>query len=103
MIRRPPRSTLFPYTTLFRSLIDRLRIDEIHGREQVPRQGAIHAEGKLQGLWELEVLVVEDDRARAGVRPDLVGASARPRLIVRVHGEHGYSVHTRLVVRRRRG
>src|SRR2546428_8401118 len=25
MIRRPPRSTLFPYTTLFRSDIDRLR------------------------------------------------------------------------------
>src|SRR5438034_8564593 len=24
MIRRPPRSTLFPYTTLFRSLITRL-------------------------------------------------------------------------------
>src|SRR2546425_11339379 len=23
MIRRPPRSTLFPYTTLFRSMIDR--------------------------------------------------------------------------------
>src|SRR2546429_6961268 len=27
MIRRPPRSTLFPYTTLFRSRFDR-RIDE---------------------------------------------------------------------------
>src|SRR5688572_32108873 len=26
MIRRPPRSTLFPYTTLFRSLVARLRI-----------------------------------------------------------------------------
>src|SRR5256885_9313475 len=25
MIRRPPRSTLFPYTTLFRSLTQRLR------------------------------------------------------------------------------
>src|SRR3712207_7196806 len=25
MIRRPPRSTLFPYTTLFRSPVDRLR------------------------------------------------------------------------------
>src|SRR3712207_7456006 len=24
MIRRPPRSTLFPYTTLFRSAVDRL-------------------------------------------------------------------------------
>src|SRR5256884_5193510 len=25
MIRRPPRSTLFPYTTLFRSSVDRIR------------------------------------------------------------------------------
>src|SRR5256885_13259926 len=25
MIRRPPRSTLFPYTTLFRSVVDALR------------------------------------------------------------------------------
>src|SRR3712207_8982682 len=25
MIRRPPRSTLFPYTTLFRSVLERLR------------------------------------------------------------------------------
>src|SRR3712207_8402069 len=25
MIRRPPRSTLFPYTTLFRSLVERER------------------------------------------------------------------------------
>src|SRR5258708_25755294 len=31
MIRRPPRSTLFPYTTLFRS-----RIEEISGWSQVP-------------------------------------------------------------------
>src|SRR2546430_3601115 len=35
MIRRPPRSTLFPYTTLFRSELDRLehrrgRQDGIH-------------------------------------------------------------------------
>src|SRR2546427_7090100 len=25
MIRRPPRSTLFPYTTLFRSVLDQIR------------------------------------------------------------------------------
>src|SRR5438876_8956613 len=29
LIRRPPRSTLFPYTTLFRSIIDR------HGPESI--------------------------------------------------------------------
>src|SRR5256885_9634283 len=28
MIRRPPRSTLFPYTTLFRSRSDSLRLSE---------------------------------------------------------------------------
>src|SRR3712207_7682870 len=27
MIRRPPRSTLFPYTTLFRSLVEEFGID----------------------------------------------------------------------------
>src|SRR3712207_6961952 len=30
MIRRPPRSTLFPYTTLFRSLADRPMYGEIY-------------------------------------------------------------------------
>src|SRR3712207_8130397 len=28
MIRRPPRSTLFPYTTLFRSLLEVAALDE---------------------------------------------------------------------------
>src|SRR3712207_7822656 len=32
MIRRPPRSTLFPYTTLFRSLVDR---DQLLGSPSV--------------------------------------------------------------------
>src|SRR2546427_7156201 len=35
MIRRPPRSTLFPYTTLFRSL------DLRHARAQVPRRDLV--------------------------------------------------------------
>src|SRR3712207_6947907 len=30
MIRRPPRSTLFPYTTLFRSHVDLALVDEDH-------------------------------------------------------------------------
>src|SRR2546426_8609097 len=42
MIRRPPRSTLFPYTTLFRSRYDRLRLDrqsrERRGRPRRPRR-----------------------------------------------------------------
>src|SRR3712207_8379983 len=63
MIRRPPRSTLFPYTTLFRSLDDEVRraqhvahvvelvdgqrlpvevVEErLHGREAAPRAGRV--------------------------------------------------------------
>src|SRR5689334_23743467 len=33
MIRPPPRSTLFPYTTLFRSYPDRLDLSDIHLRQ----------------------------------------------------------------------
>src|SRR5258707_6096173 len=43
MIRRPPRSTLFPYTTLFRSLLQREPGDEHAGgavRSDPGRHGA---------------------------------------------------------------
>src|SRR5215468_8830482 len=36
MIRRPPRSTLFPYTTLFRSLLEHLQVPPDHVDQAVP-------------------------------------------------------------------
>src|SRR2546426_9333666 len=41
MIRRPPRSTLFPYTTLFRSLLDvgPLRLGRACGDKPDDREG----------------------------------------------------------------
>src|SRR3712207_9508581 len=43
MIRRPPRSTLFPYTTLFRShLVQRDPEAELVGDELVPSRGLDH-------------------------------------------------------------
>src|SRR5256885_9178895 len=45
MIRRPPRSTLFPYTTLFRSKLRKL--------EPPPRGGmATMVEAIRAGIWE---------------------------------------------------
>src|SRR2546429_9761563 len=38
MIRRPPRSTLFPYTTLFRSLLHELRIPQAIARFRSNKQ-----------------------------------------------------------------
>src|SRR2546430_10283343 len=43
MIRRPPRSTLFPYTTLFRS-VDDLRLDgHVQGRDGLVRDDELRA------------------------------------------------------------
>src|SRR5258708_36921556 len=46
MIRRPPRSTLFPYTTLFRSH-DRAEDDERH---RLPQHGA-ESDEKVEDRW----------------------------------------------------
>src|SRR2546422_7149400 len=41
MIRRPPRSTLFPYTTLFRSIFGGDRVDgALNGRRSLRREDA---------------------------------------------------------------
>src|SRR2546426_8670541 len=45
MIRRPPRSTLFPYTTLFRSVFARLQVE--HARLAVRTQSDRRAQGEL--------------------------------------------------------
>src|ERR1035441_10856868 len=61
MIRRPPRSTLFPYTTLFRStihLIDRYYVEESNLQRQLlyteadARQGLPKAEAARRHLLE---------------------------------------------------
>src|SRR3712207_7602204 len=41
MIRRPPRSTLFPYTTLFRSRVERVVLED-HRDVAVARHLVVH-------------------------------------------------------------
>src|SRR5688572_32553948 len=60
MIRRPPRSTLFPYTTLFRSL----RHDEAH--EEPEARGVPGPLDLVEARLELRRALVDDD---AGCAP----------------------------------
>src|SRR6266496_6113511 len=55
MIRRPPRSTLFPYTTLFRSKIPIIHCDE-HGEVAVP-EGDLRSEEHTSELQSRRDLV----------------------------------------------
>src|SRR3712207_7719261 len=55
MIRRPPRSTLFPYTTLFRSRGCHVLASEVRRRRR-RRRGPAHGLGHLQGAKRVETL-----------------------------------------------
>src|SRR2546430_4236125 len=51
MIRRPPRSTLFPYTTLFRSRLSRLAIE--HKINSQEKSGPAHVTDQIVKLLQL--------------------------------------------------
>src|SRR3712207_8131631 len=61
MIRRPPRSTLFPYTTLFRSDLAR----------RAPVGGELHEHGLARGAGGVE------QRVGVGLEPGVGGGGAR--------------------------
>src|SRR3712207_9400084 len=93
MNRRPPRSTLFPYTTLFRSLDARRRVDG-------PAQPAVVVEAVLDALpsptllidasgtvllantaWDKAADVLGDDRVRVGVDGDYFAMRSEERRV----------------------
>src|SRR2546430_13702219 len=59
MIRRPPRSTLFPYTTLFRSYADAERLL----RETLDMQRRVLGSEHQDTLWSTQVLAERDRKS----------------------------------------
>src|SRR3712207_7602748 len=57
MIRRPPRSTLFPYTTLFRST-DFTRLMDIHVVDIPPVPHILRFDVQIIGIQPLYVTIV---------------------------------------------
>src|SRR5947208_11649432 len=56
MLRRPPRSTLFPYTTLFRSALDHLgdAVDLDHALLELSGFGDVDCHQNLRSAWRSE-------------------------------------------------
>src|SRR2546422_4674750 len=106
MIRRPPRSTLFPYTTLFRSIDDvgvRLPVDDDEHRGlAVGDAGVAHVLHRVDDLGDVRqahrgAVPVGDDERDVLARPlRLVvvayrnGAAVRDRKSTRLNSSHGY-------------
>src|SRR5438045_8026545 len=89
MIRRPPRSTLFPYTTLFRSptlTVEELKaiVDEAHGWTKKVARSEEHT-SELQSLRHLVCRLLLEKK-KTNDDPGLGRAEDRQRL-VRLHEE----------------
>src|SRR2546422_4939547 len=79
MIRRPPRSTLFPYTTLFRST---------DGCERRSVGARPHRSERVAALRNLHLHV--DRRGRARVHHRYRDLDAADRKSTRLNSSHGY-------------
>src|SRR3712207_8445475 len=75
MIRRPPRSTLFPYTTLFRSNVRASRARRVP-QGVVPKSSQVHLLGRFATP---SILDLDASRAR-GTIPDFHHALCAPRM-----------------------
>src|SRR3712207_6914115 len=67
MIRRPPRSTLFPYTTLFRSSRQKTcgGVKRVTGGTKAPR---LTSHYRFSGMRSREVLHATDEQDRKSTR-----------------------------------
>src|SRR5438876_7373381 len=66
MMRRPPRSTLFPYTTLFRSEAGSLEVHESQGIDVVERDAAVvdtHIDEAGEDRSRVDVVVGRDRKS----------------------------------------
>src|SRR2546427_2252948 len=79
MIRRPPRSTLFPYTTLFRSLVGR----------GLGNEGLLHNGVRVSRQPESRRRHVDDPAGGDDVDPGAApGARGRDRKSTRLNSSH---------------
>src|SRR3989449_8471765 len=91
MIRRPPRSTLFPYTTLFRSVEEGLLIERVTPGGPAERAG-------LRGGNRAVV---------AGMRRILIGGDVlvaiEDRKSTRLNSSHGYISYAVFCLKKKKG
>src|SRR3712207_7544382 len=86
MIRRPPRSTLFPYTTLFRSTAENPSLMEALLVEQL--QDLLHAEGQLVKALPKMAKAAQSEALIAAFEQHLVETQAQDRKSTRLNSSH---------------
>src|SRR2546422_6606325 len=97
MIRRPPRSTLFPYTTLFRSYNNKASFEEADpvtlagGETKANINAALKAGGQISGK-------VTDSVSKAPLESAFVCATAEDRNRTGPNTTNGYNTNVALPI-----
>src|SRR2546427_6187097 len=116
MIRRPPRSTLFPYTTLFRSHLRRVAVQprpldsgpqhepalQVHDHFRLPGGRARGDVVEVEVVLVLARLDVEVQVALVPARAAAAGPHAEPMILEKVLVSGGCEPHERLGMLSRR-
>src|SRR3712207_8332428 len=87
MIRRPPRSTLFPYTTLFRSPVQVVRLQRV-----VDQVGPLHVARGVEAVDPRQLLRLADPRLRQVRRPLLLLEDRKSTRLNSSHANISYAV-----------
>src|SRR2546422_4564114 len=91
MIRRPPRSTLFPYTTLFRSLSIRPYAEGCQGDRVAYLEGwFVVPRARGRGVGRALIAAAEDWGRAQGCRELASDAEPEDRKSTRLNSSHGY-------------
>src|SRR5687768_17810154 len=92
MIRRPPRSTLFPYTTLFRSDLDHVAgvgDPRLGGPDRIPGEVFRAFDLRKRGV-DLHAARVDAELERLALVVERVDRDAEDRKSTRLNSSHGY-------------
>src|SRR2546427_12480644 len=94
MIRRPPRSTLFPYTTLFRSPYAGLAPDGVLGRGEAAVDAALQQDSASADAWMARgfLMTFRNPRTFVGVREALQRAVVLDERNAEVYHQYGMAL-----------
>src|SRR3712207_7200185 len=92
MIRRPPRSTLFPYTTLFRSVMNKHREVIYADRREIVAGEDMHERVWQMIQEEVEGIVDGHLPEGKGLDPDYAGLDRKSTRLNSSHANISYAV-----------
>src|SRR3712207_7522293 len=87
MIRRPPRSTLFPYTTLFRSVLDTIIVPEEFPKTKIGKIRRFMIPAVLENIGKKEIISEEPSSEEYAIIKEYLSLAKARTVVPQAHLE----------------